>query len=363
MNYVSRIEYFQGDVGFKCRMAFDLSTIDAFNIAGEIAMLNRLSQEILRAFEGEDFELTVNPALIENLREFQEEFMIFQLFALLFTTPLIGMALSLTNYSTNLMKKRQKRQVSNMLQRGASRKEVLSLLIFQVIEFTVIALLICIIIGYPFAWLMMKSNSFLSFGGASVFPSTNMIIFYTIIGAAFIFSTIVNARSIWETSNISTVEAYGTTIQRKPTWERTYLDLLLIIVGIILWLIVKMQLKGSQAYAFAYGFGTTAPICLVLGSILLVTRIYPYFINLLAKIGWKRPKLGILGLSAKRSMRRRGAVIRSLVLITLTFTLIISSVGLNSSTYSLRTLTFSPTASLSIPSLAALAMALSIPTP
>ncbi len=33
MNYVSRIEYLQGDIAFICRMAFDLSTIDAFNIA------------------------------------------------------------------------------------------------------------------------------------------------------------------------------------------------------------------------------------------------------------------------------------------------------------------------------------------
>ncbi|MGC9779410.1 MAG: FtsX-like permease family protein [Candidatus Heimdallarchaeota archaeon] len=325
MNFVSRIEYLYGDLTFRCRMVFDLSTIDAFNIAGEIAMLNRLSQEILRAFENSNFELTVQPELIEQLRKFNEEFLIFQLFALLFTTPLIGMALSLTNYSANLMKKRQQRQVSSMLQRGASRKEVLSLLIFQVVEFTVVAMLICVIIGYPFAWFMMKSNGFLSFGGTSVFPSTSMIIFYTIIAAAFIFSTIVNAKNIWDTSNISTLEAYGTTVQRKPTWERTYLDVFLILLGIVLWLIVKIQLKGSQAYSFAYGFGTTAPICLVLGSILLVTRIYPYFISLLAKIGWKFPKLGILSLSAKRSMRRRGAVIHSLVLVTLTFTLIISS--------------------------------------
>ncbi|RLI68467.1 MAG: hypothetical protein DRP02_12545, partial [Candidatus Gerdarchaeota archaeon] len=65
--------------------------------------------------------------------------------------------------------------------------------------------------------------------------------------------------------------------------------------------------------------------CLILGSILFVTRIYPYFIKLLGKIGWKRSRLGILGLAAKRSLRRRNAVIRSLVLISLTFTLIISS--------------------------------------
>jgi len=325
LDYVTKIQYLSGYTGFTCRFAFDLTKIDAFNIAGEINKINVLSQTMQREFEKEGFELIVEHQLVDLLRDFNEEFLIFQLFALLFTTPIIGMALSLTSYSSNLMKRRQKRQVSSMLQRGASRKEVLSLLIFQVVEFTVLALLICVIIGYPFAWLMIKSNGFLSFGGVSVFPAINMIIFYVIIGAAFILSILINAKNIWDMSNISTVEAYGTTIQKKPLWEKTFIDVVLMVVGITLWLIVKFQLKGTSAYSFAMGLGTTAPICLILGSILFTTRIYPFLVNLIAKIGWKRPKLGILGLSAKRSLRRKSSVIRSLVLISLTFTLIISA--------------------------------------
>ncbi|MHA1531537.1 MAG: hypothetical protein ACTSR6_06020, partial [Candidatus Heimdallarchaeota archaeon] len=325
MEYVTSIEYLSGYAGFTCRIAFDLTKIDAFNVAGEISKINVLSQTMQREFEKEGFELTVEHLIVDQLRDFNEEFLIFQLFALLFTTPIIGMALSLTSYSSNLMKKRQKRQISSMLQRGSSRREVLNLLIFQAVEFTVLALLICVIIGYPFAWLMLKSNGFLSFGGTSVFPATNMLIFYVIVAAAFILSILINAKNIWDMSNISTVEAYGITLQKKSFWEKTFIDVVLILVGIVLWLIVRLQLKGSSAYSFAYGLGTTAPICLILGSILFLTRIYPLLVNLIAKIGWKRPKLGILGLSAKRSLRRKSSVIRSLVLISLTFTLIISS--------------------------------------
>ncbi len=324
-DYITKVEYLSSYAAFTCRFAFDLTQIDAFNVAGEINEINKLSQIMIREFEKEGFELTVEHQLVDLLRDFSKEFLIFQLFALLFTTPIIGMALSLTSYSSNLMKRRQKRQISSMLQRGSSRKEVLNLLIFQAVEFTVLALLICVIIGYPFAWLMIKSNGFLSFGGTSVFPATNMIIFYVIIAAAFVLSILINAKNIWDMSNISTVEAYGTTIQKKPLWEKTFIDVVLILVGIVLWLIVRLQLKGGSAYSFAYGLGTTAPICLILGSILFLTRIYPILVNLIAKIGWKRPKLGILGLSAKRSLRRKSSVIRSLVLISLTFTLIISS--------------------------------------
>ncbi|HUT82279.1 MAG TPA: ABC transporter permease [Candidatus Bathyarchaeia archaeon] len=324
-NFVTSVLYLNGYLGYNCRFSFDLNKIDAFNIGGEIEKLEYLGQELSRQFDNENIGIQISLDLINDLKEFNEEFLIFQLFGLLFITPIIGMSLSLTNYSTNLMKKRQQRQVSNMLQRGTSRKEVIALLVFQVVEFTVMAVLTCFIVGYPFANLMLRSNGFLSFGGISRFPALNMIIFYAIIGAATIFSLIINARNVWDMSNISTTEAYGTTVQKQSIWEKLYLDVILIITGIVLWLIVRYQISDTTSFSFAFGFGTTAPVLLILGGILFITRIYPYFVKLLAEFGWKRPKLGILGLSAKRSFRRKNSVIRSLVLISLTFTLIISS--------------------------------------
>jgi ABC-type antimicrobial peptide transport system permease subunit len=326
MSFSKSILYNYGFMSFNCRFSLDLTKIDAFNIEGEIKKLQHFGQELEREFRKEGFDSTVHLDLIDNLKEFREEFIIFQLFGLLFITPIIGMALSLTNYSSNLMKRRQKRQISSMLQRGSSRREVLTLLIFQVGEFTIMAMLICVLIGYPFASLMLKSTGFLNFSGTSIFPAINMVIFYVIIGATMIFSIIINARNVWEMANISTEEAYGTTKEKVPTWQKTYIDIMLIVIGIILWLIVRLQIKGTSAYSFAYGFGTTAPICLILGSILFITRLYPHFISILSKIGWNRAKLGILGLSAKRSIRRKSSVIRSLVLISITFTLIISSI-------------------------------------
>ncbi|MBD3189075.1 MAG: FtsX-like permease family protein [Candidatus Heimdallarchaeota archaeon] len=326
INYIESIGYYPGHAGFTGRVTFNLDKIDAFNIGQEIQLLNRLSRELQREFAREGLDTNIYTELIPLLKDFQKEFIMFQLFGLLFITPIIGMALSLTSYSTNLMKRRQKRQISSMLQRGASRREVIFLLVAQVLEITLMAILVCVIIGYPFAWLMIKSNGFLNFSGTSKFPAINMIIFYSIVGSGFIFSSIVNAKNIWDMSKITTQEAYGEIKESKPLWETLFLDIVFIIVGIALWLIVKTQLKGTAAYSFAYGFGTTAPILLILGSILLATRIYPHFIRLIGKIGWKTPKINIIGLAAKRSLRRKGAVIRSLILISLTFTLIVSSI-------------------------------------
>jgi putative ABC transport system permease protein len=329
MSYVSSLEDPRANPGYQpffCRFSFDFSLINAYNIEGEIAKLNRMGQELSREFAKYGLDVLVYIDLIEELRDFRQEFTIFQLIGFFFIAPIIGMALTLTNYSTNLLKKRQKRQVSSMFQRGSSRKDVLVLLVTQVVEITIMSILVCIIIGYPFASLMLKSDGFLNFSGVSIFPAINMIIFYLIIGAAMIFSIIINARNIWDMANISTVEAYGTVKQKTPTWQKTYIDIFLLIIGIAFWLVVRLHLKGPSAYSFAIGFGTTAPILLILGSILFASRLYPYFISILSNIGWKRTKLGILGLSAKRGLRRKNTIIRSLVLISITFTLLISSI-------------------------------------
>jgi len=325
-NFISLLDYFPGYAQPIGRISFNLDKIDSFNLAKEIASLQTFSQELTREFESEGITLHIYAELVHDLENFYREFIIFQLFGLLFITPIVGMALSLTSYSANLMKRRQKRQVSSLLQRGSSQKEVVFILVMQVIELTLTALLISFIMGYGFTWLMNKSIGFLNFAGTSVYPSINMIILYIIIGIGLVLSLIVNAKNVYDMSKITTQEAYVEHQVKKPLWEKLYLDVVLIFLGILLWIIVRTQLRGTSAYSFAYGFGTTAPILLIIGSILLATRIYPRIVNWISKKTWKSDRFGVIGLATKRSSRRRGDTTRSLILITLTFTLIFASI-------------------------------------
>ncbi|NHJ04788.1 MAG: ABC transporter permease [Candidatus Heimdallarchaeota archaeon] len=319
------IEYLHNLAFPQGRISFDLSLIDSFRISQEIATINHLSQELTRAFDLAEYEVHVYPVINDYLEDFQKEFIAFQLFGILFITPIIGMALSLTNYSANLMKRRQKRQVSNMLQRGSSRGEVVTLLISQVVELTITAIIISIIIGYGFSFLINKSAGFMNFSGPIQYPALNFIIFIVVIAGGMVLAILINAVNIWKMSQITTYEAYSEHEEKQANWEKLYLDFVLLILGIALWLIVRTQLKGVSAYQFAYGLGTTAPVLLVLGGILLTARLYPRIIDYGSKLAWKAKNLEIIGFAFKRSSRRRTDTIRSLVLITLTFTLIFSS--------------------------------------
>ncbi|MHA1220950.1 MAG: hypothetical protein ACTSQB_04385, partial [Candidatus Heimdallarchaeota archaeon] len=79
MDYTSRIGYLSGMVSFTSRFSFDLSKIDAFNVGGEITQLTALGQELSRAFEKEGFNAIISPDLVDLLRDFNEEFIMFQL--------------------------------------------------------------------------------------------------------------------------------------------------------------------------------------------------------------------------------------------------------------------------------------------
>jgi ABC-type antimicrobial peptide transport system permease subunit len=324
-HFVSKLEYNKNYGANQGRVVFDLSQIDAFNIANEIALINRFTQELSRELRSAGFEFVISSEIITLLNEFREEFVVFQLYGLLFITPIIGMAFFLTSYSANLMKRRQKRQISSMLQRGSSQREVMFILLMQVLELTITAIMIAFVMGYGFTWLILKSNNFLNFAGTSVFPAINMLIFYSIISIGFILSIIINAKNVWDMSQITTQEAYTEHQEQKTPWQKLYLDVVLLVVGVVIWILVKTQLHSDSGYAFAYGFGTTAPILVVIGSIMLTARLYPFLIDLISKISWKGKKSGLLAIATKRSARRKNDVIKSLILIALTFTIIFSS--------------------------------------
>ncbi len=325
-NFVTNIGYLAGMSTPTGRLTFDLEKIDSFDLNMEIAKITQLAQEVTREFEEEGYSLHVYNDLSLLLEDFRREFLVFQLFGILFLTPIIGMALSLTNYSANLMKRRQKRHVSSMLQRGSSRKEVMFNLILQVVEMTVSAILIAFVLGYLFSWLLTKSTGFLEFSGGAINPALNLIIFFVVITAGFILAIIINALNIWKMSTITTQEAYSEHQHKASFWERAFLDFFILIVGIALWIVVALQLNEASAYSFANGLGTTAIVCVILGGVLVISRTYPVIVEYLSNLSWKTKNFEIVGLAFKRSSRRKADTARSLILITLTFTLIFSSI-------------------------------------
>lgn len=307
------------------RYSFYLEDINSFDINSEIALLNSLSQELTRVFELEGFSLHVYNELSILLRDFANEFRLFQLFGIIFLVPLIVVSVALSSFSAKLLKQRQRQHIANLFQRGSTQFSIWVMLFLQLLEVTVSGIICSLAIGYPFSWLMLKSTGFLAFSKVGVLLAVNGSIFYIIIGAAFVLSFFINLKDVWDFSKISLVEAHQETQQKKPFWSKLYLDLVLLVIGLTLWLIVKFQLQGSTAYIFAYSLGIIAPVAIVLGGILLTARLYLIVLQLLAKPFWRTDRLGVIGLAIKRSSRRKQSTMRGVVLVALTFSLVFSA--------------------------------------
>ena len=307
------------------RYSFYLEEINSFDINTEIALLNSISQELTRVFEREGFSLHVYNELSILLRDFANEFRLFQLFGIIFLVPLIVVSVALSSFSAKLLKQRQRQHISNLFQRGSTQFSIWFMLFLQLLEVTVSGIIFSLAIGYPFSWLMLKSTGFLAFSKVGVLLAVNGSIFYIIIGAAFVLSFFINLKDVWDFSKISLVEAHQETQQKKPFWSKLYLDVVLLVIGLTLWLIVKFPLQGSTAYIFAYSLGIIAPVAIVLGGILLTARLYLLVLQLLAKPFWRTDRLGVIGLAIKRSSRRKHATMRGVVLVALTFSLVFSA--------------------------------------
>jgi len=309
-----------------CRYSFYLEDINSFNIKQEIAQIRVLKQELHDGLEAAGYSLFIYDDLSTQLEEFSEEYYLFQLFGLMILAPLVAIALYLSNYSANLLRKRQKKHIASLVGRGASKGSIQMLIVFQLLEITLSSLILCLVVGYPLTWLMLKSSGFLAFGGIGIYPAINQTIFSVLIVSAFVFSALINFKKSWTLSNIEIIEAHQEVQTEKPFWKKMYLDFILLAIGIILWLIVKYELRRISAYIFAYTIGIIAPVCIIVGGILITTRIYSAVMSVLGKRLWKRTKTGVFGLALLRNTRRQGTAIRGLILLSLTFSLIFSAI-------------------------------------
>ncbi|MEA2071562.1 MAG: FtsX-like permease family protein [Asgard group archaeon] len=308
---------------------FNIREIDAFDLSTEINRFISFSENIRTTLELTDYtnEIHLDLELVNILQDFADEFAIFRVIVILFMAPTATMAFSLTAYSSNLVKKRRERQLSLLSQRGCSRREIISMLLIELTIFTLIAIGLAFLISYPLSYIIMQSDGFLSFQGPPVTPRFFAIVIEIVIIASFVVSLLINVGNIWKYADISKEEAFAQHKETKPFWERYYIDIFFIVIGLVSWLITASQLKNlNVSVVFARIIGAPAPILLLTGIVLFTSRIFPLLTDFLSKIFIKANHFQISSLSFRSLSRRRSSTLRSLILIMLTFTLAITSI-------------------------------------
>ncbi|NHJ85848.1 MAG: FtsX-like permease family protein [Asgard group archaeon] len=315
------------------RVVFDATKFNVFKIDDEINKLqvfvNKLQEVLLDISEvwSTNNELDMNPRILPLMSNFRREYRIFQIFLLLFMLPTLGMSLTLTAFATNQVKKHRELHVHIYHQRGASRQMLFSFMLFELVIFALLATVIGYIIGWPYTFVAQKSDSFFSFKANASFyiPDFKAIIICLAIG--FLIAFLSNIFSLWKKTKTSVDEVLQEQSDKKPFWERFYIDIMMLLLGLIMWIISLTQINTATetSLEFAFFFAAPAPILIIIGSIMLITRIYPFFINGISSMLFKIKGLELSAVSARNAIRRRGSTTRTIILMTLTFTLTVAT--------------------------------------
>ncbi|MHA1433475.1 MAG: FtsX-like permease family protein [Candidatus Heimdallarchaeota archaeon] len=330
------VGYGRNDLSILGRITFDLREFDVFElndiIDGLQALVNRMQEDFINILDGadgheKDYSLHMNSRIIPLLSNFRTEFRIFQIFLMLFMLPTLGMALALTSFATNQVKKQRDMHIQNLHQRGASRKMLFGLMLSELFIYAIIAVLIGGLIGWPFTMVALKSEGFFIFTGPWQTPNLSLLITAISLSVGFGIAFLTNVFSLWRRTKSTVEEALQEQVEKKPFWERFYVDILLLVLGIIMWIVATQQLNAdtTTAVEFAFYFAAPAPILIITGGILFATRIYPYIVNGLSNVIFKIPKIELSAVSARNAIRRKGSTSRTIILMTITFALTVAT--------------------------------------
>ncbi|MBD3189875.1 MAG: FtsX-like permease family protein [Candidatus Heimdallarchaeota archaeon] len=332
---VHGIDFARNDLSIKGRIIFDLKSgaFNPFQLEEEITQIqvfiNRLQENLIGIIQvfSSDYELSLESSIIPLLAGFKREFRIFQIFLLVFMLPTLGMSLALTSFAISQVKKRREVQIQTLHQRGASRQMLFGFMLFELVFYAILAVITGIIVGWPYTLVAMKSDGFFSFTRAADLPKLNSTIIWICVGVGFSIAFLSNIGAIWRRAKVSVEEALQEREEQPAFWERFYLDFFILISGTLMWFLSTSRISGGSetALEFAFYFAAPAPILLITGSIMLATRVYPFLVKGLSDVMFKMPKLEISAISARNAIRRKGSIARTVILMTITFTLTVSS--------------------------------------
>ncbi|MFW9929210.1 MAG: ABC transporter permease [Candidatus Thorarchaeota archaeon] len=203
----------------------------------------------------------------------------------------------------------------------------------QVIDFFIIifiSIIISLAVGIPLGMLVIKSDDFLSFNSDKIqniiFNPTNLI--YTLFWAALIGGLFVHVSRMLKLSRITIAETETDAEKTDPYWKKHNLDIIFFISGLVGFLVFYQAIV--QQWFFLGPFlilGLPTPFLLIIGSIMLASRIFP---SVMSKIGTKiwASTGGLIAFSFKNVIRHRQASTRAVMLIAVLLAILITFLSL-----------------------------------
>lgn len=323
----------------KCKIFLDKTRFDAYNINNEIDKLQSFTRALEWQFNRATYSANVYSEILWDLREYENAVFALLIIMLLFSFPVLCIALYLVVYSFGLIRKQKQEQIGILKTRGGSWPQILIILLGEMLISTVLAVLIGFFLSTFLADVVMRSTNYLEFLGAQVPVHISIGMVQGLIFWGLIFALLLNFRKIIRMSRQEITETLEPTETKSPVWKRYYLDIIIFVIGTATWLIlmtlIRASYEGNDMYGPGYYFiymiitllGIPAPFLMFFGTIMVIARFFPIIMKKLAEILW-RLEGGINAFAFRNIVRHKHAANRAVLLITLALSFSILSSSL-----------------------------------
>ena len=320
------------------KIILDKSHFDAYNVKIEEIKLLSFTRALRGKFKPIFRDSAIHPRILDNLRMYETTVFVLLTIMLLFSFPVLCIALYLVVYSFSLIRRQKQIQIGIIKTRGGSWFQILVILFGEMLISTVFAVLVGFLLSTLLATVVMCSTNYLEFLGAPVPVHFSIDIFQILIFLGLILAILLNFRNIIRMSRQEIVMTLEPTETQEPVWKRYYLDILFFVIGTTTWVILMTLLRAinegvsmeDPSFFFILNIinllGIPAPLFIFLGTIMVIARIFPLLTKKLSDLLWKFEG-GINAFSISNIIRHKRAANRAVLLITfaLSFSILSSS--------------------------------------
>ncbi|MBY8999909.1 MAG: ABC transporter permease [Candidatus Heimdallarchaeota archaeon] len=317
---------------------YDVTSIDAFQLEDEINTIKLIGIELkdwyllMESYT----QVRINSYLVDLLESFQNEYNLYQTFMYAFLSPIIALTIILTIYAANLVRKKRDQQLTILTERGTNRLEIGSYLSLESLIIGGVSLFFGVILGIPISALLTRSSGFLSFSNSTIPLQIDLSsVYVALMGSigAILLIQIFNTLTLLKKRSI---DDYGKVEKSLPSYYKYYVDIILIVFGIVIWIIYRMPGLVDYQDLTARSVGIPATILILFGSILFMQRLLPMFSKIIVRIS-SLLKADIVSLSVREIYRYQKSFARSSIILTLSFSLVVSSIVIPSTYQSYNT--------------------------
>lgn len=271
--------------------AFDLREIKTSQLSSLSSTLDRLGIDLYQMLKGTNVEIS----FAKLLDEFRSQSTQLQMMLFTLAAPMIAMVFYFITMNANQALQKQQTDISVIRSRGASTKQITFMYLLEGVILGAIALLCAPFIGWMMAKSIGSADGFLEFVNRKAIPvgfTFESILFG--LGAVIIalLSSVIPA-AVFARSSIVNLRQKMARKDRRPVWQRWYLDLVLLALAGYGYYMSSQQ----QALSFETGMSSDqlqvqpflffVPALAIFAAGLFFLRVFPWLLRLFQWLGGK----------------------------------------------------------------------------